>query len=329
MSMPNCGRCLFFHRDAKSLSQFNRLHPFPIFSMHEEQQRAQLRDGTLGDPFALPCNRAYMGIVANTFRTRAEAENGDPTPITVELKQSYYLWTTDKRTVRVHNMPAAFGNAFLVASTGVLRILHDTVVEVRRGTNFGSRNFPDLAMVFMTRHFANDPDLQTLCALGYGSSTQQLMVCLVDLMHDMVETGLGLAINGIPPVVGYLFGTALNAVATVGVAYVHLKTQKAKNAVRLLWALWQLLSEDIERIMNSNVLITAIDERDLLPTPWNPMRKNDGVWCDIRYMDLPFAPRLCEHRAAIVRQQLLDLQFEFRRLAQAVEVLIVTARTHA
>lgn len=290
--------------------------------MQSEQQYLGLTADILGDPFELKCNRHYLDIITNKFRAQARY---DGIPITVEMKQSYWLWTTDKRTVRVRNMPAGFDD-LTRASTAVVRILRRAIIRMTRSID--SSNVGRLANIFIVGPLLNSPELALLCRLGFGCSPEELASSLCALIVGMIEAGWRLVVAGVELLALTLFAP-IGALISVCVTYGTLKEQKLKNYVRLIWELWQLLSGDIDRIMQSNVLITAIDERNLWPMPWNRLRSNDGVWCDVRFMDLPAARRLCDYQGDVARQQLLEFQNEFRQLDEAFRAMISTLQSRS
>jgi len=62
-----------------------------------------------------------------------------------------------------------------------------------------------------------------------------------------------------------------------------LKKEKTLNYASILFKIFEIIRKNPERIIESNVFVMSIDERDFNPLLFhNIYRRNDGVWCDFR-----------------------------------------------
>lgn len=257
----------------------------------------------LGDP--LDDNPSWYEKLREEFRW-IEYQKGSQSPALFTIKNEFDFVSHDYRTCRVYNFPKFFGrlgekDSFLPCLTAMYEKAYKTCKYFCKLGKFtgklalkqfrdsyaeqvkGSKELNYLCDVFET----DDKTIidATTCSLGlevcsklvYGASAAILGTGLLSSFKTGVLAPLGIG-------------------ATLGVTGAFLQeatfaSQKAKNIAWAIKSVSQQLIEDPEIINDSNVLITAIDERDFAPVPWNLFRRDDGIWCGFRYIkNLSCAP---------------------------------------
>ena len=257
----------------------------------------------LGDP--LLDNPSWHQKLIEEFRW-IEQYRGSQAPAIFTIKNKFDFTSHDYRTCRVYNFPKLFGrlgdeDSFLPCMTAMYSKAYETCEFFSNLGKFtgklalkqfrdsyaeqvkGSKELNYLCDVFET----DDKTIidATVCSLGlevcsklvYGASAAILGTGLIESFKTGVLAPLGIG-------------------ATLGVTGAFLQeatfaSQKAKNIAWAIKSVSQQLIEDPEIINDSNVLITAIDERDFAPVPWNLFRRDDGIWCGFSYIkNLSCAP---------------------------------------
>lgn len=89
--------------------------------------------------------------------------------------------------------------------------------------------------------------------------------------------------------------------------------EKTKNYATLLYGVWNMLQNDPETVMNSNVLVTAVDKRNFYAIfRHNALRRNDGAWCNFTKIgSLKCAPLATDYRNGKLISTYLDI---YRRI---------------
>jgi len=85
------------------------------------------------------------------------------------------------------------------------------------------------------------------------------------------------------------------------------------NYARVLSCAYDMLMANPDRVLDSNVLVTAVDERNFYAFfRWNAFRRNDGAWCSFCFIpDLGLAPRA---RDCYGEEEIRDLSRRFNEL---------------
>lgn len=89
--------------------------------------------------------------------------------------------------------------------------------------------------------------------------------------------------------------------------------ERTKNYATLLHGVWSMLQNDPETVMNSNVLVTAVDKRNFYVIfRHNALRRDDGAWCNFtRIGNLKCAPLAKDYRNGKLISTYLDI---YRRI---------------
>ena len=258
----------------------------------------------LGNP--LEDNPQWFDKLRTEFRQLELQYGRNDIPALFTAKNEFDFTSHDYRTCRVYNFPKFFGrlgekDSFLPCLTAMyekayktckyfyslgkftgklaLKQFRDSYAEKVKG----SKELNYLCDVFET----DDKTIidATTCSLG-------LAVC------SKLVYGASAAILGTGLIASFKTGVLapLGIGATLGITGAFLQeatfaSQRAKNIAWAIKSVSQQLIEDPEIINDSNVLITAIDEKDFAPTPWNLFRRDDGIWCGFSYIkNLSCAP---------------------------------------
>ena len=256
----------------------------------------------LGNP--LEDNPQWFDKLRTEFRQLELQYGRNDIPALFTAKNEFDFTSHDYRTCRVYNFPKFFGrlgekDSFLPCLTEMYTKAYKTCkffCELGKFTGkLALKQFRDSyaeqvkgskELNYLCDVFGTDDNTiidATVCSLG-------LEVCS-KLAYGAAVIGTGLALSFKTTVLAPLgIGATLGATA-VFLQEATFASQKAKNIAWAIKSVSQQLIEDPEIINDSNVLITAIDERDFAPVPWNLFRRDDGIWCGFSYIkNLSCAP---------------------------------------
>ena len=245
----------------------------------------------LGDPFDLDCNRDYMPRLEKQFR-----DQQDMAPIIASFRQHYLFTTDDQRVVRVYNMPAF--SAFVGASVAVMRCLQREINLREYAARSGARALIGAATKCLKRPQLEN-ELRTIGKLfGSTSNNQTITAIMGVLSRHFVEaaTQHQTQNSGITRYSVFLGISIVLNLEPLLLTDDELLRQRLRNASLLLSAVWSCMANNHDTIIESNVLIAALDERQFFTwNIWSPLSRDDGIWFRFRHMSLPRAPTLMEY----------------------------------
>lgn len=268
----------------------------------------------------------YYDKIRNEFSAIEEkAQVPTNTPIQWTHKPKYLLWTDDYRTVNVYNIPyldrTSDGNHFLHATA---KALLDSRKAAKYSETIAKASGNALIEIFRdsyTKELEGSSEIRTIakfldvpnekmaidaciCATG--------MTCLCTLGHVVsiasIFTGALNSLAVVNPVAGFAAALALDAFCFYS-GYNKFEQERVQNCATALHTVWRILLNEPENVMNSNVLVTAIDERNFSPLfRHNVLRRNDGAWCNfLEIGNLKSAPLAREYENGNVISKLLNI----------------------
>ena len=107
-----------------------------------------------------------------------------------------------------------------------------------------------------------------------------------------IATCLSGVLKALNPITGFTIALALDALCFYSNRS-KMEMEKALNCAVVLNKFFNCINFYQEQVLNSNVWVTAIDERNFYSIMrYTSLRKNHGAWCDFLYIDnLKHAPR--------------------------------------
>lgn len=241
-------------------------------------------------------HKEYVGLLRKEFEDTAKVMDNSEYSCVWKKEPNFWFWDSDYRTVRVYNMPHLLNShtndnffremvnllvdARSICSSSAkigkavgkeaLKILNSELKKTKKGSS-ETRALADF--------LGTDEDMAIdsfVAAFG--------MTCASRICHGISVAGVLLDI--IKPL------TSFGRVAFIGLDIASifltrsaLANERVKNYAIVLSTIYQIILSDPERIMDSNVLVTAIDERNFSAfLDWNAFRRDDGAWCNFEYI---------------------------------------------
>lgn len=249
-------------------------------------------------------HREYYSLLRQGFANKENDSWDSNADYVWEKKPSFIFWSNDYRTVRVYNMPHLFNtnvnNNFFNSSVkmisdarkicgssskmgtavgkAALKILKSELKKQTKGTKEAKA---------IADFLGTDEDVAIdsfVSAFG--------MSCVSQILHGTTVAGVLLDMfKPLAPAAG-AFVSFLD-VASFFTTRAALADERIKNNAIALSTVYRILMNDPQRILDSNVLVSAIDDRDFTALlRWNAFRRDDGAWCDFQYIGgLKCAPR--------------------------------------
>ena len=221
------------------------------------------------------------------------------------VKEGMFRWrvfAVDPRVTRVYNIPHLAKTRmnqpsdFFVSTAKVLLEARKAAISAAKNSNkpdeilaaFVAKMIESLvgteAIRCFARFFNLDEDVAFKCVINSVSYTlvasAGYLLCLTEPFTQLL--------------------TALTPMAALGTLLVfHFATkdkfarERALNCTSVLNSFFDQIRFFQEKVVESNVFVTAIDERNYCSLlPWSFVRKNYGGWCEFLYLrNLPNAPR--------------------------------------
>jgi hypothetical protein len=136
------------------------------------------------------------------------------------------------------------------------------------------------------------------------------MACISQVAHGIAVCGVFLDMLGkLTPGVGLVVAVA--DIASFFATRSALANERILNYAKLLSYVYEMLLSDeaVGKILESNVLVTAVDERSFTAFfRHNAFRRNDGAWCDFRHIEeLRCAPIARNYRGGQIIQRIIDI----------------------
>ncbi len=221
-----------------------------------------------------------------------------------EKKPNFWFWDDDYRTVRVYNIP------HLINATNDDNFFRKIVILLIDARNICSSSekigkaVGKEALKLLNSELKKQKkgSAETLALADFLGTDENMaidsfvaafgMACISKICHGIAVGGSWLGIFvPLAPAVGA--AVAIIDIASFFTTRSALANERVKNCAMVLNAVYRIITENPNRILNSNVLVTAIDERNFTALlRWNAFRRDDGAWCDFEYIGgLKCAPR--------------------------------------
>jgi hypothetical protein len=244
----------------------------------------------------------YTDLLRERFAWVENNKQDSNYPCVWEKKPNFWFWDSDYRTVRVYNMPALIStdrkDGFLRDS---LRLFLDAREVSEISNKIAKKSGIAVGKIFadmFKNKLVNSDELKAIAKfLGIDENTAMDCFLLAFGMSSISKTLHGVSIIaslldnfGMVKLFGGPAGVVLAAaldIACFTTTKSALLQEKTLNYAEILSTVYNMLlnKQDHRRILDSNVLVTAVDERDFNSLiRWSAFRRNDGSWCDFVYI---------------------------------------------
>lgn len=237
-------------------------------------------------------------------------------------------WRGDYRTCRVYNFPMLVGNG--VDGSGFLRVMAqaytDAIDVYLVNSEIIKAAGAKAIQVFrdrLTERITGARSVKALMALF--DADESTIIDSIICSFGLKLCAQAATVSGLAGVVWTLFRVGLNTLKSASIvggvslaaelmnivfSKMYFSSQKAQNIAILIDKVYRILQRNRDYIDKTNVLVTAIDEGDPYPLPWNVFRSNHGAWAGFKKFDnLDCAPLGSQYRS-----ELNELLQEYDRL---------------
>ena len=237
-------------------------------------------------------HKDYVEEIRKEFEWNERDKQSSTYPILWKKEPSFWFWDSDYRVVRVYNIPYLMGQKhsenFFVATMKLLlesvklckyssKLAKATGKEALKILNSGLKKSKQNSWEakVLSNILGTDEEMAIdsfVTAFGYS--------CMSKVCHGlcMVDTLVRIFVAGNPVTeVAMMMIDIASLLFTKG----KFAQERIKNCAIALNQIYDIIQNDSERVLDSNVLVTAIDERNF--TAWfrhNAWRRDDEAWCD-------------------------------------------------
>ena len=260
-----------------------------------------------GDP--LNEHRGYTELLREKFEYVEKSKDNPNMSCVWEKKPSFIFWSDDYRTVRVYNIPHLFNTDI---SDNFFKSTVDMMSKARQICGSSSKMGRAVGKVALkilkSELFKEVKGTKEAKAIADFLGTDEDvaidsfvsafgMSCISQILHGTTVAGVLLDMfKPLAPAAGAV--VSLLDIASFFTTRAALADERIKNNAIALSTVYRILMNDPQRILDSNVLVSAIDDRDFTALlRWNAFRRDDGAWCDFQYIGgLKCAPRGREYK---------------------------------
>lgn len=259
----------------------------------------------LGNPFDE--HPEYYGEMRSAFEKNFEYTRNDQSPYCWEKKPSYLLLSNDYRKIRVYNMThlerKEVRDNFFNSS---IKLLRDAIECSNRAKAIAECSGEIVLRIFKEKYEEKIKGTSEIKVIADFLGTDE-KIAINSVVRSIGMTWFNRAAHVASMVVAFsgaldsltLFNPFLGIAAGLALDVLcyttslnRFENEKIENYSKSLYSVWSIMINDPDRVLNSNVLITAVDERDFYNIfRHNSLRRNDESWCDFRKIgDLKCAP---------------------------------------
>ena len=286
-----------------------------------------------GDP--LQEHKEYFDLIRKEFEDTANDSDNPIYPARWKHKPNYWFWTDDYRTVVVYNIPYLMCDP--EGKDNFVRATAKALIDSRKAANRAEelakkcavKTTEEFIKIFKSEYkkeLISDSNLISSLAKFLGESDEETVVnaclgaigmywaCVAGHTASvfLVCSGLLNALTIAHPIAGLTLSAALDLFCYF-TGKSRFEMEKTKNYATLLYGVWNILQNNPEKVMNSNVLVTAVDKRNFYAVfRHNVLRRDDGAWCNfVKIGNLKCAPLARDFEDGTLINTYLDI---YRRI---------------
>ena len=254
-------------------------------------------------------HRGYTELLREHFEYIENSQQNSDTSCVWKKRPSFVFWSDDYRTVRVYNIPHLLNSDandnFFISSIDMM----SKARQICGSSSKMGRTVGKAALKILKSELKKQKkDTKEAKAIADFLGTDEDvaidsfvsafgMSCVSQILHGTTVAGVLLDMfKPLAPAAGAV--VSLLDIASFFTTRAALADERVKNNAIALSTVYRILMNNPEKILNSNVLVTAIDDRDFTALlRWNAFRRDDGAWCDFQYIGgLKCAPRGREYK---------------------------------
>lgn len=256
-----------------------------------------------GDP--LQEHKEYFDLIRKEFGDIEDKSKVSDYPVIWEHKPNYLFWTDDYRTVVVYNIPYLINhktsdddNNFVQATAKALIDSQKAAISAEKIAKTlavkTTKKFIEIFKDEYKKELTSDSQLISSLANFLGETDEKIVVdaclgaigmrwaCIAGHVVSVaaLQSGFLDALVVAHPIAGLTLSATLDLFCYF-TGKSRFEMERTKNYATLLHGVWNMLQNNPEKVMNSNVLVTAIDKRDFYVIfRHNAFRRDDGAWCN-------------------------------------------------
>ena len=264
----------------------------------------------------------YTDLIREFFKKVEESKQNPEYPALWKKKPKFLFWADDYRTVRAYNMPFLMivrdrEDSFLSATAGALIKSRQAAAHSEVIAKMIGKPVSKIFIKLLTERLAGSNEIVTvadflgtdeqtaidsfICAAGMTFCSQvahglSVVACFTNILESL-KPAAGITVAGLMDVACYFLTKSA------------LANEEAKNNAMALNSVFQKILNRPQDVMDSNLLVTAIDERKFCPIlRYNAFRRDDGAWCDFVYIGgLKCAPRARDYQGGQLVNTYIDI----------------------
>lgn len=276
-------------------------------------------------------HKEYFDLIRKEFEDTAN-DSGNPIyPARWKHEPNYWFWTDDYRTVVVCNIPYLMSDPgkqqnFMKSTAQALIDSQKAAVSAEKIAKTlavkTTKKFIEIFKDEYKKELISDSQLIPSLAKFLGETNEEIVVnaclgaigmrwaCIAGHVASVAALHSGFldALVVAHPIAGLTLSAALDLFCYF-TGKSRFDMERTKNYAILLHGVWNMLQNDPETVMNSNVLVTAVDKRNFYAIfRHNALRRDDGAWCNFtRIGNLKCAPLAKDYRNGRLIGTYLDI----------------------
>ena len=289
-----------------------------------------------GDP--LQEHKEYFDLIRKEFENTENASGNSKYPAMWKHEPNYrlWLWTDDYRTVVVYNIPYLVGydsnekgNFVRATAKALIKSRESASRAEKLAKKCAVKTTEEFIKIFKDEYkkeltsepesisalakFLGEPDEETVVNACLGA-IGMYWACVAGHTASvfLICSGFLDALTSVHPIAGLTLSAALDLFCYF-TGKSRFEMEKTKNYATLLYGVWNILQNNPEKVMDSNVLVTAVDKRNFYAVfRHNVLRRDDGAWCNfVEIGDLKCAPLARNFKNGTLINTYLDI---YRRI---------------
>lgn len=277
----------------------------------------------------------YTTQIRKKFEWTENDKDNPEYPASWEHKPNYWFWTDDYRTVVVCNIPYLMSDPgkkqnFMKSTAQALIDSQKAAISAEKIAKTiavkTTKKFIEIFKDEYKKELTSDSRLIPSLANFLGETDEKIVVdaclgaigmrwaCIAGHVVSVaaLQSGCLGALVVAYPIAGLTLSAALDLFCYF-TGKSRFEMERTKNYATLLHGVWNMLQNDPETVMNSNVLVTAVDKRNFYAIfRHNAFRRDDGAWCNFTKIgNLKCAPLAKDYREGKLVSTYLDI---YRRI---------------
>ncbi len=272
-----------------------------------------------GDP--LNEHLEYTDLIREFFKKVEESKQNPEYPALWKKEPKFLFWADDYRTVRAYNMPLLISqrdrdDSFLSATAGALIKSRQAAAHSEVIARMIGKPVVKIFIKLLVKELTGSSEIVTVADF-LGTDEQTAIDSFISAagMTFLSQASMGLSLvsaftnvlHAFPSLTpkGRLAVVVLTACLSLYAENTAVNYQSAENNAIVLNSVFQKILNRPQDVMDSNLLVTAVDDRNNF---FGTLSRNDGAWCDFVYIGgLRCAPRARDYQGGQLVNTYIDI----------------------